>query len=251
VSLAALQPLAWCAAFWTAVWLYTRRAAPARPLRFALALALGAALAHAGWLLLHAPAVWPALRARPAWLLDPSVGACVLFVPLGLLAVERSPAAFASLPLALAVARLGCLAAGCCGGTASAAPWAFGSRHPTALYEIAGLVALHQAASRAASRRVAALVLGGIGTLRLLVDPLRARPPLGAPLVEPELLAAAWIVFAAGWRLQADRIPPLGRSQHAARAYARQPRERTRLRDPRLGGRAGRPSAGDPGARRP
>jgi hypothetical protein len=197
VSVALLQPVLWCAAFWIALHAYSRRARPQRPLRFALALALGAALAHAGWLLLHAPAVWPALRSRPSLLLDPSLGFCVLFLPLGPLLLERSASAFASLPLALAVARLGCLTARCCRGTPTLAPWAVAGLHPTALYEIAGLLALQGAAWRAGPRWAAPLVLGGLGALRLLIEPMRAAPPLGAPLVAPGAIAAAWVVLAA------------------------------------------------------
>ena len=209
MSLAWLQPLAWCAAFWTALALYSRRARPARSVHFALGLALGAALAHAGWLLLHAAVIAPALRARPGLLLDPAFGACVLFVPLGPLLLERSAAAFASLPLGLAVARLGCLAAGCCRGTPTSLPWALAGLHPTALYESAGLLVLHAAVSRAAPRFAAPLVLGGIGALRLACEPLRAAPALAAPLVPPAALAAAWLVFAAAltWqRAHADSI---------------------------------------------
>ena len=197
MSLALLQPVAWSAAFWTALFLYTRRARPARPVRFACALGLGALLAHAGWLLLHAVAIWPALRARPDLLLDPSLGFCVLFLPLGPLLLERSAAAFASLPLALVVARLGCLAGGCCRGTPTSAPWAVAGLHPTVIYEVAGLLALHGLVSRAEARCAAPLLLGGIGALRLLIDPLRAAPPLGAPIVAPGAIAAGWLAFAA------------------------------------------------------
>ena len=197
VSLAQLQPFAWCAGFWTAWLVYSRRAHAPRPVRFACALALGAALAHAGWLLLQLPVIAPALRARPGLLLDPRLGACVLFVPLGPLLLERSGAAIASLPLGLAVARLGCLAAGCCRGTPSSAPWAVGGLHPSALYECAGLLVLHTLVSRAAPRQRAPLVLAGIGALRLVCEPLRAAPALGPPLVPPAALAAAWIVLAA------------------------------------------------------
>ena len=202
MSLALLQPVAWCAAFWTALFLYTRRASPAQPLRFACALVLGVALAHAGWLLLHAPVVRLALLARPGLLFDPSLGFCVLFLPLGPLLLERSAAAFASLPLALAVARVGCLAAGCCQGTPTSAPWAVAGLHPTALYEITGLLVLHGVVSRSDDWRAAPLVLGGIGALRLLIDPLRATPPLGAPIVPPAAIAAAWLTLAVAlaWR---------------------------------------------------
>ena len=205
MSVALLQPIAWCAAFWTALFLYTRRARPVRSLRFACALGLGAALAHAGWLLLHAPLVWPAIRARPGLLIDPSLGFSVLFAPLGPLLLERSAAAFASLPMALAVARLGCLAAGCCHGTPTAMPWALAGLHPTALYEIAGLLALHGVVSRADPRFSAPLVLGGIGALRLLIDPLRAAPPFGAPLFAPGAVAAGWLAIAARLRRSSMR----------------------------------------------
>jgi hypothetical protein len=202
VSLAALQPLAWCAAFWTALWLYERRARPARPVRFALGLVLGAALAHAGWLALHAPLTWPALRARPGLRLDPSRGYCVLFLPLGLLALERSGAALASLPLALAVARLGCLAAGCCGGVAAA------------LVEIAGQGALAAGLASLDARRAGALALAGFGALRLVSELLRGAPPLGAPIVAPALLAAGWLVLGAGLFVRAVRMARSGRSPH-------------------------------------
>ena len=102
------QLLALGAAFQVAVWRYEGD----RPLGFLCGLVSGAALAHFGWALLS----WEAARsARWVWL-DPSVGYCVLFVPLGVLVFTRSPAAFRALPLAFAVARAGCLAAGCCGG---------------------------------------------------------------------------------------------------------------------------------------
>lgn len=226
MSLAWLQPAAWCAAFWTALLLYSRRAQPARPLRFVCALALGAGFAHVGWLLLHAPVAWPALRARPGLLVDPSLGFCVLFVPLGLLLLERSAAAFASLPLALAIARLGCLAAGCCQGIPTAAPWAVAGLHPTAFYETVGLVALHGLVSRADARFVAPLVLGGSGALRLLIDPLRAEPPLGGLLISPRWIAIGWLAISAGLACRARMRRPSQATQalpHARLAHGDMP----------------------------
>jgi len=194
------------AAFWVALIAYERREPEGeRGLRFIAGLALGGALAHLGWAALYADRVWSA----PAALFSPA-GFCVLFVPLGPLAAApwRAPraerdrflaAAFASLPLALATARLGCLVAGCCGGLPTDLPWGLRlgddtiSRHPTALYDIAGLLALHALASRLPAARVAPVVLAGFGLLRLAIDPLRALPPLGPPLVSPGLVAAAWI----------------------------------------------------------
>jgi hypothetical protein len=74
--------------------------------------------------------------------------------------------------------------------------------HPTALYEIAGLLALHAAVWCAGPLPTLPLVLGGLGALRLLVDPLRAAPPLGAPIVPPAGIATAWLATAVvlGWR---------------------------------------------------
>ena len=175
-----LQLLALFGAFWTALALYARRSHSPEPARFVGALGLGAVFAHLGWAVLHVPAV----AAHPSALLDPARGLTVLFVPLGLLLLERSAAAFASLPLALAVARLGCLAAGCCHGAAG---------EPTPVYEAAGLVMLHGVVSRLPERRVAPAVLGGFGLVRLLVEPWRAPPPLGEPLAPAAWIAAAWI----------------------------------------------------------
>ncbi|MDH3213295.1 MAG: prolipoprotein diacylglyceryl transferase [Myxococcales bacterium] len=177
-----LQLLALCSAFWTALALYARRSPSPQTLRFAAALGLGAIFAHLGGALLHLPAV----AEGPSALLDPARDTTVLLVPLALPLLERSPAAFASLPLALAVARLGCLAAGCCHGA---------SGEPTPLVEIAGLLVLHAIVSRRPGHQVAAVVLGGFGLVRLLVEPLRAPPPLGEPLVPAAWIAAAWIAL--------------------------------------------------------
>jgi hypothetical protein len=186
---------------------------------FAGALALAAALAHAGWLLLDLPETWPAGAARPGLLLILRP-ASALSVPLGLLLLERSAArVFASLPFALAVARLGCVAAGCCQGIPTAAPWAVSGLHPTAAYEIAGSLALGGVAARAGARFAAPLVLGGIGALRLLIDPLRAAPALGAPVVAPAAIAAAWLGVAAAlaWRQVLTFAPATTRQRDTKR----------------------------------
>ncbi len=178
-----LQPLALFGAFWTALALYGRRSPAPEPLRFVAALALGAVFAHLGWALLHSSAV----ATHPEVLLDPARGFCVLFVPLGPLLLAPRPAAFASLPLALAVARLGCLAAGCCHGE---------NGEPTPLYEIAGLVVLHGMVSRLPDRWVIPVVLGGFGLIRLAVEPMRSIPPLGEPVVPTVAIAALWVGLA-------------------------------------------------------
>ena len=97
------------AAFWTAVLLYRGT----RPLRFVAGLAAGASCAHLGWAALH----WTEVSRHPEAILDPSLGYCVLFFPLGPLLFAPQAPSWRTLPLVLAVARLGCVAAGCCGGT--------------------------------------------------------------------------------------------------------------------------------------
>ena len=178
--------IAWLfGAFWTAVFLFGRHPEAGGHLRFLAGLVLGAIFAHLGWALLHGPAV----QEHPWAILDPTVGYSVLFAPLGMLLLTRSAAAFAALPLAFAVARLGCLAAGCCHGT---------NGEPTPLVEIAGLVALHFIVRRLPARWVVPAVLAGFGLVRLAVEPWRALPPLGAPLVPAAAIAAAWLGVALG-----------------------------------------------------
>jgi hypothetical protein len=183
-------PLAFhAAAFWVAVLAFRARVEPLRyAVRFPLGLALGALAAHLGWALLHLDAV----RTMPALLLA-STGFCVLFMPLGLLAVAPwrrgehdafLAAAFGALPVALATARLGCFAAGCCGPPVAIA------------LDALGMVALHAAARSAPRPLVMPLVLGGIGAVRLALDPLREAPPLGPPLVSASWLAAGWLAVA-------------------------------------------------------
>jgi prolipoprotein diacylglyceryltransferase len=209
VSGALLQAVALSAAFWTALHLALREPGGRRhAARVAGGLALGALLAHLGWAALHAAA----LAAAPGAWLDPTRGFCVLLVPFGpLLAAPRAPArrafldaALGALPLAFALARLGCLAAGCCTGAATALPWAIPgadglARHPAPVYE-AGLCAALHLALRALPRGArAAAALVGLGLARLAVQPLRAPPALGEPALDPRWLAA--LLIAAGLAL--------------------------------------------------
>jgi hypothetical protein len=175
VSPEALQRAALCGAFWTAVWLYRGD----RPARFVTGLVLGAGLAHLGWSLLHLPVV----PAHPGTLLDVSRGFSVLFVPLGVLLLTPNAAALATLPLGLAVARLGCVAAGCCHGPHG---------EPTPIVEIGGLAMLHAGIRCLPERWVVPTVLAGVGLVRLVTEPWRGTPPLGVPLVAPAALAALW-----------------------------------------------------------
>jgi hypothetical protein len=198
-ALAIYGPLAaHFAAFWVALALYLGRAEDDRDaVRFLVGLAAAGAFAHLGWVALHARVA----LAQPELALDVTRGFTVLFMPLGLLlaAPWGGPSArreafladaLGALPLALAVARGGCLLGGCCGGEADAA-------HPVPLYEIAALLALHAAARSVPAALVSGLVLAGFGAIRLALDPLRPLPPIGPPAVPAALLAAGWLAAGA------------------------------------------------------
>ena len=167
--------LAVAAAFGIAVCVYGSRSSRARS-RFVLGLHAGALLSFVGLELLLDPSPLP----DPLRLLRLE-GASLLFVPLGVLLVAPWREALAALPLALAVARLGCLPFDCC----YAAPW-------NALPELAGLVAIHFAARRW-PQHTAPIVLSGFGAIRLLSLPLRSVPVV-EPFVDPAWVAVAWVV---------------------------------------------------------
>jgi hypothetical protein len=191
-----------CAAFWTAIGLFMRSHPPGRrfdDLRFVAGLALGAAFAHLGWAVLQLDAV----RDHPEAWLNPAVGYSVLFVPAGVLLLAPWSAAIKSLPLALAVARTGCLVSGCCNGlSTSLVPWGF---HATPVYEIGLLVALHCAVWRLRDDLAIPAVLVGFGAIRLALEPLRAPAPLGEPWISPFWIAALWVAAGAGMALRASR----------------------------------------------
>jgi len=176
LSADALYAAALCAAFWTAVLgARGRLRTGGEAARFIAGLALGALLAR-------------------EWSL--------LLVPAGLLAAApvRVPAragflatALPALPLACAVAKLGCLAAGCCAAAGA---------------EALGFAAAHAGARLAGERRAAALALAGLGAVRLAALPLR-----------PEARGSAWL--AVGWlALAALRCRPDAHSL-AARSRGR------------------------------
>jgi len=173
-----MQSLAVLAAFWIAVLRYRG----AQPARFVLGLAAAGVLAHLGWGLLH----WPALRAVPAAWLDPTVGYCVLFAPLGVVIFTAEAAAFRTLPLALAVARSGCLLANCCRGPHG---------EPTPWLEIALWLALHASLERAPRAWVSPIFCASFGGARLALAPWRAAPPLGEPWLDPRWVAALWVAL--------------------------------------------------------
>jgi hypothetical protein len=173
VSAAWLYEGALCAAFWVALARF--RAAPgaaAHAGRFVLGLALAAAAARTGGLLwaplaLVLAAPWRA-RPRAAFL----------------------EAALPALPLAFAVAKLGCVAAGCC---------------EAALVEAFAFAAVGLGLSRLPPRLRASAALAGIGAVRLAVLPLRPGAELSG------WLAALWLLAAA------LRCPPLLAGAEACR----------------------------------
>jgi len=151
-----LYPVALCAAFWVAL-LRFRAASPraAHAARFVLGISLGALAAKLGGLL---------------WL----PGGLLLVAPWRSTTRDAFlEAALPALPLAFAVAKLGCVAAGCC---------------PAALLESLAFAGLHVALPRA---RPAATALAGIGAVRIVLLPLRPEAPLSG------LLAVVWLIAAA------------------------------------------------------
>lgn len=150
MSVVHVQTLLLFAAFWTAVLLYRGY----RPARFVLGVGLGAALTHLGWAMLH----WNIVLQHPTAVLDPALGFSVLFFPLGPILAAPQPATWRALPLALAVARAGCVVAGCChGSVGSSGPY------PTPLYEVGLLVLLHFAVRAAPGPKAMAVFLLGFG----------------------------------------------------------------------------------------
>jgi hypothetical protein len=178
--------------------------------RFVAGLVLAAASAHLGWALLHLDQV----AAHPGALLNPAVGHSVLFAPLGILAAapfrrtarERYlPAALGSLPEAFAVARLGCLACGCCRGRGGLL-----GADATLFFEIAALLALAAWTRRLPAAWVGPATLSGFGAIRLLTEPLRAPLRLAPPMIPPAALAVGWIAIAAAMAVPALHGPRAG-----------------------------------------
>jgi hypothetical protein len=202
----AARRLSLAGAFWAAILEYLGRGGAVETgLRFVAGLAAAGLLTHLGWALLYLDAV----LSHPALLADPFVGQSVLFAPLGilLLAPGRSSArsrylsaGLGSLPLGFAVARLGCMAAGCCHGIAGAH-----ALDPAPLGDIAGLLALGALTRRLPDALVGPATLSGFGALRLALEPLRAPPPLGPPVVAPSVLAIGWILIGSALGVAARR----------------------------------------------
>lgn len=203
-----LLPLFHVLAFWVAV-LGFRGAALGR---YVLGLGIGALLARVGWGALHFPLVVSAESGPAAlalWLVAPGGGFSLLFVPLGPLVLipwmgganarrDYLLATSRALPRAFAMARAGCVLVGCCSGLSWTGSGAGDDAYPTALYACVGWLVAEGLLRGADPRRVPGLFLMAFGGLRLLIEPLRAAPPLGEPVVGPEWIALAWLLAGAG-----------------------------------------------------
>jgi hypothetical protein len=176
VSAASLQPLELCTAFWLALWLHDRQV-PRHTTRFAAALVLGAVFARLGPTLLF--------EAPGAARFDPFGAVSVLFVPLGIVLLFPAAAAFSSLPLPLALARVGCIAAGCCQGRA-------GILLPIA--DAAAFCVLHWGARRLSPRWIPAVFLIAFGALRVSESSWRGEAVEVFARVAPSRIAALWMV---------------------------------------------------------
>lgn len=185
-------------------------------------LVLGALCARIGWLAVHASGLSEAAGATAGAtagasgglraLLGAPSGASVLFAPLGpvlVRALRRDPRARLDGDLrawvpGLAVARLGCAFAGCCGGrggsqadllATAGLSWLVGREgfaYPVALLECLGLAALWAVCRRPGR---GGLGIAGFGALRLGLAPLRAAPPHGGPTGWVAWVAGAWVAF--------------------------------------------------------
>jgi hypothetical protein len=163
----ALQLAAWCAAFQVMLAGFAaQEPGYAARLRMALGLALGALACRVGWALLHGPA----LASDPTLLWSPAAGFTLLGMPAGVLVAApwRSgraqlhrwlASAFGPLAFGLAIAKTGCLAAGCCG-------------HP--LGDAAAYAALGLATRGLPRRAIAPTLVVAVVGLRVILQPLRS-----------------------------------------------------------------------------
>ncbi len=178
-----------------------------------LGLIAGALLAHLGWVAVHGPQIVAVAGAGGLllWSLDLASGASMLFVPLGSVVVralrrddERLiDADVRALVPGLAVARLGCVVEGCCGGHAM----------PIATASFAGLVLLAWLTRRPGG---GPLALAGIGGLRLGLEPLRAPPPHGGETAWVFAIALGWLVAGCVWGARARRASTAGGAQKSS-----------------------------------
>ncbi|MCP3986189.1 MAG: hypothetical protein GY723_17550 [bacterium] len=184
------QIVALMGAFWVGLLEFEHRGGKRRhALHFVAGMGAGALACHLGWALLH-----PDHPADPLRRLFAPAGFCVLFAPVGValtsprLAGERGSylaPALGSLPLALATARLGCLAVGCCHGVALRSGLA-----PTQVLEIIGCGLLSIGSRWLPPAKVPAVTLAGLGCVRLIIEPWRAPDPVGPPVLPMAAVAA-------------------------------------------------------------
>ncbi len=246
--IASLAHLAHVAAFWVAVVCFRG----AHPLRFIAGLGLGAALARIGWAGLHLDQFAGPLGSTsfgaglgPLFLIwGAGAGFSLLFVPVGPLCLAPgrpgaganlayAAAASRALAPAFAVARLGCVWAGCCGGRRVAELGAHFSAqtsatYPTAAWELAGWGVVACLLAQAPTRWAPGLFLIAFGGLRLAMEPWRAPPPLGAPLLDPRWIAGAWLVCGLVWLARGawprrDRLAGGGPPEKAGPTLATRP----------------------------
>ena len=199
------------AAFWLALALYGAHR-PDAP-RFCRALVLGALFGLVG---------------LPPW--AATGGATLLLLPLGLGLVLRLPRVFGALPLPIAVARLGCLAAGCCGASLSL---------PLPALEVVLFTGLHLGLRRLVAGAVPGAFLFVFGAVRVAEAPWRGRD---AEAVVALGVASGWLALG-GWLLLERRRRPDRLRPPARRAAARSRRGSARS----LRRRAPPPGRGQPG----
>jgi prolipoprotein diacylglyceryltransferase len=78
-----------------------------------------------------------------------------------------------------------------------------------ALYEVLLLVVLHRIAQRVDDPWVGPAFCVGFGLVRILVEPFRALPPLGEPVLAPAAVALVWLLFGGVWaRASLCRVAP-------------------------------------------
>ncbi|MCP5055676.1 MAG: hypothetical protein GY937_03005 [bacterium] len=190
------QLVAISGAFWVALLEFDHRGGRrTHAFRFVTGISASALACHFGWILLHLDRATDVLGS-----LFVPAGFCVLFAPIGvaLASPHRSDErasylapAFGALPLGLATARLGCLAAGCCHGVALR-----GGLVPTQAIEIVGCALLSIGTRLLPPTSIPAATLAGLGVIRLVVEPWRAPDPLGPPILSTTLLAALLLAAA-------------------------------------------------------
>ncbi len=178
-------------AFWVATLQMVRHGEREAP-RLVLGLVLGALMTHVVWCLAHVSST-----TLLAWL-DPTRGSTLLGLPLGALlaapwrlgparAYDFLATSWLALTPALAIARLGCLVAGCCPGV----------ELPVELFEALAWLIASWLLTRLPRVWVPGAFLVLFGTVRLCLAPLRVPDPHASQAIaSSEVIAASWIAVA-------------------------------------------------------